>query len=167
MSADDARLMERELDGVVTGRDLINVPNYTCYAKLTVAGTRLPVFSLTLDPPPVGDPALAAQLRAASQGVVAPKSAAEVDAELAELAKRRPAPLRHEKGRKGNQSVPAKSTTAAPAPSPPEPRGGLMPGAVDPQPAPAAPFVEGVKAKRGQRAGQHHQKAGDGAGARP
>ncbi len=92
MSADDARQMERELDGVVTSRDLINLPAFTCYAKVSVAGTRLPVCSLTLDPPPIGDPILGATIRANSQQEVAPTSAAAIDDHLAHLAARHPPP---------------------------------------------------------------------------
>ncbi len=64
VSAEDARTLVRELDEVVTTTDLINQDDFHCYAKLTLAGRRLPVFSLALDPPPAGEPAVAAELRA-------------------------------------------------------------------------------------------------------
>ena len=51
MSAEDARLIERELDGVVDALDLIALDDFTCYARLTVHGQRAPLFSLRLDPP--------------------------------------------------------------------------------------------------------------------
>ena len=51
MSAEDARILERELDGVVDPTDLINLDDFSCYARLTVEGRRVPVFSLALDPP--------------------------------------------------------------------------------------------------------------------
>jgi hypothetical protein len=51
MSAEDARLIERELDGVVDALDLIALDDFTCYARLTVHGQRAPVFSLRLDAP--------------------------------------------------------------------------------------------------------------------
>ena len=51
VSADDARVLERELDGTVEATDLITLDDFTCYARLTVHGRRTPVFSLTLDPP--------------------------------------------------------------------------------------------------------------------
>ena len=64
VSAEDARTLVRELDEVITATDLINQDDFHCYAKLTLAGRRLPVFSLALDPPPVGEHAVAAELRA-------------------------------------------------------------------------------------------------------
>ena len=51
MSAEDARIVERELDGLVTTSDLIALDDFHCYARLTVEGQRVPVFSLALDPP--------------------------------------------------------------------------------------------------------------------
>ncbi|MGH2505596.1 MAG: hypothetical protein ACRDID_24050, partial [Ktedonobacterales bacterium] len=64
VSAEDARTLVHELDEVVTATDLINQDDFRCYAKLTLAGRRLPVFSLALDPPPIGEPESAVQLRA-------------------------------------------------------------------------------------------------------
>jgi hypothetical protein len=56
MSAEDARMVERELDGLVTTSDLIALDDFHCYARLTVQGQRIPVFSLALDPPiPLAD----------------------------------------------------------------------------------------------------------------
>lgn len=66
-SAEDARLLERELDSVVEVADLTNLDDFTCYAKLTLGGQRLPVFSLALDPPPEGDPVLAETVRVRSR----------------------------------------------------------------------------------------------------
>jgi hypothetical protein len=51
MSAEDAHMVERELDGIVTTSDLIALDDFHCYARLTVLGQRIPVFSLALDPP--------------------------------------------------------------------------------------------------------------------
>ncbi len=48
MSADDAALLR--LDGVEPV-DLINLPNFTCYARLLFEGQRLPLFSLRLRNP--------------------------------------------------------------------------------------------------------------------
>jgi hypothetical protein len=90
MSADDARVLERELDGVVTTRDLINLPAFTCYAKVTAHGRHLPVFSLELAPPPIPDPRVAQRLREASRAVIAPRSLDAIDTLLAELALRHP-----------------------------------------------------------------------------
>lgn len=51
MSSDDAQLLR--LDGVEP-EDIVNLPNYTCYARLLLEGQRLPVFSLHLDDPVPG-----------------------------------------------------------------------------------------------------------------
>jgi hypothetical protein len=48
MSAEDAALLR--LEGVEP-EDLVNLPNYTCYARLLLDGQRLPLFSLRLDDP--------------------------------------------------------------------------------------------------------------------
>ena len=87
-SADDARFLESELDYVVDAHDLINLDPFTCYAKLSLDGRRLPVFSLTLAPPLVGDAVLRQRLVATSRSRVAPHSAAEVDTQIEALADR-------------------------------------------------------------------------------
>jgi hypothetical protein len=65
MSAEDARLLQ-ELDGIETD-DITNLDDYTCYAKLTVHGHRLPVFSLRLDAPAQGDHEQAKRIRMRNQ----------------------------------------------------------------------------------------------------
>jgi hypothetical protein len=87
VSAEDARLLVRELDEVVTERDLINLEPLAAYAKLTLDGRRLPVFSLHLDPSPSGDEALRHALLQASRARIA-RPAAAVDAQLAVLVAR-------------------------------------------------------------------------------
>jgi len=67
MSGEDAKMMLPELDGVVDEKDITNLDNYTCYAKLSLDGRRLPLFSLHLDPPGRGDAARAQQLRQQNQ----------------------------------------------------------------------------------------------------
>ena len=67
VSAEDARILEPELDSVVDRTDLINLDDFTAYCKVTRDGQRLPVFSLRMDPPPVGDPVSAARIRQASR----------------------------------------------------------------------------------------------------
>ncbi len=67
MSGEDAKMMLPELDGVVEEVDITNLDNYTCYAKLSLDGRRLPLFSLHLDPPGVGDAAQAQYLRQQNQ----------------------------------------------------------------------------------------------------
>ena len=66
MSGADARLLERELQGVDVG-DLTTLDDFQCYARLSLARRRLPVFSLLLDPPSTGDPMQAASIRRLSQ----------------------------------------------------------------------------------------------------
>jgi hypothetical protein len=65
MSGEDARLVH-ELDGIAED-DITNLDDFTCYAKLSVSGRRLPVFSLRLDPPTVGDQELAQRIRTRNQ----------------------------------------------------------------------------------------------------
>jgi hypothetical protein len=65
-SAEDARYLVRELGGGIEEDDLCELGEYRCYARLSARGERLPVFSVRLDPPPPSDPALAAELAAAS-----------------------------------------------------------------------------------------------------
>ncbi len=67
MSAEDARMLERELDGVVETTDLIALDDFSCYARLTVGGRRIPVFSLMLDPPASLDEAQRTQAEALRQ----------------------------------------------------------------------------------------------------
>ncbi len=87
LSAEDGRILERELDGVVDTTDLINLDDFVAYAKLNVAGQRLPLFSLRLLPPAIPDPTVAAQIRAscrARYGV----AAAQVDVLIAQALQR-------------------------------------------------------------------------------
>jgi hypothetical protein len=66
MSGADARLLERELEGVDI-RDITTLDDFQCYARLSLDRRRLPVFSFTLDPPSTGDPTQAADIRRRSQ----------------------------------------------------------------------------------------------------
>jgi len=56
-SAEDAEYLVRELGGDLDPKDLLDLPEHCCYAKLSARGQRLPVFSLRLDPPPRPDAA--------------------------------------------------------------------------------------------------------------
>jgi hypothetical protein len=93
MSAEDAHKIAPEMDGTVTEQDLINLEDYTCYARLTQAGQRLRTFSLTLDPPTSGSPALEHELREKSRRLVG-RPQAEVEADLRQAMQRRLAPTR-------------------------------------------------------------------------
>jgi hypothetical protein len=85
MSAEDARLLQ-ELDGIEPD-DITNLDDYTCYAKLTVQGHRLPVFSLRLDEPASGDSEQAQRVRLRNQQRFA-RPVDVVDAMLAQSLKR-------------------------------------------------------------------------------
>ncbi len=65
MSGEDARLLH-ELDGIEEG-DIITLDDFTCYARLSLDGQRLPVFSLCLDAPPLADREQAQRIRMRSQ----------------------------------------------------------------------------------------------------
>ena len=62
MSAEDARTLAPYLDGLEVG-DLLTLDAYTCYARLTHQGRRLPAFSLRIAPPPTSDEGRAATIR--------------------------------------------------------------------------------------------------------
>jgi hypothetical protein len=68
VSAEDATDLVPELGGELEVADLVSLGEHQCYARMSVGGERLPVFSVQLDPPPASDAALAAQLAAASAG---------------------------------------------------------------------------------------------------
>jgi hypothetical protein len=55
-----------ELDGIEED-DITNLDDFTCYAKVSLQGRRLPLFSLRLDPPATGDHDLAQRIRLRSQ----------------------------------------------------------------------------------------------------
>jgi hypothetical protein len=65
MSGEDARMLH-ELDGIAED-DITNLDDFTCYAKVSLGGRRMPVFSLLLDPPITGDHDLAQRIRLRSQ----------------------------------------------------------------------------------------------------
>lgn len=62
MEAADAKQLSPYLDGLEPA-DLINLDAYTCYARWTLAGQRLPAFSLQIAPPPQWDAAVNAAIR--------------------------------------------------------------------------------------------------------
>jgi hypothetical protein len=65
-SAEDGAYLVHELGHDLDAQDLAELDDYHCYARLSVAGKRVPPFSVELAPPPPGDPALAARLAAQS-----------------------------------------------------------------------------------------------------
>ena len=80
-SAEDAEYLVRELGDEVDERDLIELGEHQCYAKLSAGGERLPTFSVSLDPPPAGDPSIRDALAAASAARYG-RDAGAVDADL-------------------------------------------------------------------------------------
>jgi hypothetical protein len=65
MAAQDAQLL-RELEGVEV-EDITNLDNYMCYVRASLGTKRLPMFSLTIDPPASGDEKGAQWIRWRSQ----------------------------------------------------------------------------------------------------
>jgi hypothetical protein len=62
MSAEDAKTLAPYLDGLEIA-DVLSLDSYTCYARLTHEGVRLPTFSLQVAPPPIGDAESAVWIR--------------------------------------------------------------------------------------------------------
>lgn len=81
MSAEDARVIVPYLDGLEIA-DLLTLDDYTCYARLSHDGRRLPTFSLHLSPPPQGGVEQAMHVRQHSAAHTA-RPVSLVDAELA------------------------------------------------------------------------------------
>ena len=79
MSAEDARLIERELDSGITSADLITLDDFQCYAKLTIDHQVIPTFGMRLDPPLTSNDAVAGQLREWGRRQYAPHRAEVVD----------------------------------------------------------------------------------------
>jgi len=65
MAGEDARLLH-ELDGIAE-EEITHLDDFQCYVKLSLAGHRLPVFSLALDGPPQPDEEGAKQVQLRSQ----------------------------------------------------------------------------------------------------
>ncbi|GHO48600.1 type IV secretory system conjugative DNA transfer family protein [Ktedonospora formicarum] len=65
LAGEDAYLLRHELGHLLTPEDVTALPDYTCYARWSLTGKRLPFFSLTLDLPPQGPVEQAERLREA------------------------------------------------------------------------------------------------------
>jgi hypothetical protein len=76
MSADDARLLR--LDGVEP-EDIIGLSDYACYARLSLGGHRLPLFSLRLAPAPTPNAQQYQRIREQSQRRSGRRPAEDVD----------------------------------------------------------------------------------------
>jgi hypothetical protein len=80
-SAEDARYLVPELGAEIDVQDLVALGEHQCYVKLSLAGERLPTFSVRLDPPPQTDPALGDQL-AVMSALVYGRDRAAVESDL-------------------------------------------------------------------------------------
>jgi hypothetical protein len=67
-SAEDARYLADELGGGLDEQDLLELPHFECYARLSDirTGERLPAFTVRLDPPPTPNRERSAELALAS-----------------------------------------------------------------------------------------------------
>src|SRR5205807_1736600 len=67
-SAEDAHYLAPELGGGLDEQDILELGHFQCYARLSDmrTGERLPAFTVRLDPPPLSDSALTAELARAS-----------------------------------------------------------------------------------------------------
>ena len=101
MAAEDARLL-RELEGIEV-EDITNLDNYMCYVRASLGTKRLPVFSLTIDPPTSGDDKGAQWIRWRSQQRDA-RPATVVDDMLAHASARASYPDLMQRGRQGKRS---------------------------------------------------------------
>ncbi|GHO65568.1 hypothetical protein KSC_044600 [Ktedonobacter sp. SOSP1-52] len=63
LAGEDAYLLRHELGHLLSPEDVTNLPDYTCYARWSLNGQRLPFFSLMLDLPPSGNMQVAEHLR--------------------------------------------------------------------------------------------------------
>ncbi|HET7767791.1 MAG TPA: hypothetical protein VFN74_03385 [Chloroflexota bacterium] len=81
VSAEDAQYLVKELGGELEIPDLVEMGEHRCYAKISARGTRLPVFSVELDPPLAGDAAVADHLAAESAGRYG-RAAARIQSDL-------------------------------------------------------------------------------------
>jgi hypothetical protein len=100
MAAQDAQLL-RELEGVEV-EDITNLDNYMCYVRASLGTKRLPVFSLTIDPPTSGDEKRAQWIRWRSQQRDA-RPAAVVDEMLATSSARASSPNPTRRGKQGQK----------------------------------------------------------------
>jgi hypothetical protein len=65
LSGEDAALLKKEL-GDIQPEDVVALPDYTCYAKWSLHGKRLPIFSLEVAWPPAGEVSRETLIRARS-----------------------------------------------------------------------------------------------------
>jgi len=80
-SAEDARYLVPELGDEIDVQDLVALGEHQCYVKLSLAGERLPTFSVRLDPPPQSDPELGKKL-ALTSAVIYGRERAAVERDL-------------------------------------------------------------------------------------
>ena len=80
--ADAQRLVGELGKETISEDDITSLPDHTAYVRATVGGKRVPVFSIKLRPPQVGDPARARAIRDLAGGYT--RSADDVEETLAE-----------------------------------------------------------------------------------
>jgi hypothetical protein len=99
MADEDARLLR--LPGVEP-EDLTQLPDYTCYARLSLSGERLPLFSVRLAPPEASSPEQRKEVEGRSRQRYG-RPVGEVDQRLREAQARQRTlrPANKRKGRKG------------------------------------------------------------------
>ncbi len=118
MAAEDAESMAKEIGDGIEADDILSLDNYACYAKLTIAGARVPAFSLKLLPPPTGDAELAKTIQEKSARTYG-RPSEDIDKQL--LRQDRNAPTR----------TPGQATAATPStpdsPDQPDDDDGLSP----------------------------------------
>jgi hypothetical protein len=66
LAGEDAALLKKEL-GQIQPEDVVALPDYTCYAKWSLYGKRLPIFSFQLSLPPTGEEKRETLIRARSE----------------------------------------------------------------------------------------------------
>ena len=80
---DDAQALESQFAPVFSANDIMNTPNYNAVMRVLANGTPTPAFSVAASPPPLSDPAKAAQLIQASYQTYG-RPRAEIEAEIAQ-----------------------------------------------------------------------------------
>ena len=158
--------------------DLINLDDFSCYARLTVAGRRAPVFSLALDPPMRTDAAQQAgveELRRRSQWRIG-REVSAVDTLIAHAAVRRKVVAEQQRhghrypdhGQDGRPNAEAgatgaKAATAMKTMKQPSPEGTSMgrPGAENGQAPEGVSMAGGHKKRRGTRSHWKRSKRGN------
>jgi hypothetical protein len=126
LAGEDASLLKKEL-GHIQPEDVVALPDYTCYAKWSLHGKRLPIFSLQLALPPKGEASRETLIRARSAQRDG-RPVAEIDAWMHQVHQlHHPQPSG--RGRNSGGSHKKGRTSPAPDEEPPAPSGTRAPEA--------------------------------------